>query len=73
MAIRTNVDVANRVRGIAAERRKTQADLACSLQISSMAMSRRMSGATPFTPEELIRLSQELDIAIAEFFGERAA
>lgn len=73
MTVTTNDDVAAKVRGIAAEKRVTQASLADSINLSRMAMSRRFGGETPFTPEELIKLSQVLDTPVATFFGERAA
>jgi transcriptional regulator with XRE-family HTH domain len=70
MAVQTNADVAAKVRGIAAERRLSQLALAEALQVSPMAMSRRMTGATPFTPEELIRLASTFGTNVGGFFGE---
>lgn len=72
MAIETNADVARRVRGIAAETRTTQSDLADALHLSRMAMWRRMSGATPFTAGELIILARVLGVAVATFYTEAA-
>lgn len=48
----------------------SQAILADAISVSPMAMSRRMSGVTPFTPEELIKLSQTLKTSVGSFFGE---
>lgn len=73
MAILSNADVAGKVRGAAAEKRVTQAELAQALSMSEMAMSRRMKGETPFAPEELSRLADALSTPVATFFGERAA
>lgn len=73
MAVQTNADVAAKVRGIAAERRVNQAEIARSLALSKMAVSRRFAGQTPFTPDELIRLAQRLDVHVGAFFGEVAA
>ena len=73
MAILTNADVAGRVRGIAAQHRTTQQQLASVLSLSEMAISRRVNGVTPFTPEELIRLSQHFGVPAGYFFGEVAA
>lgn len=71
MAIRTNADVARRVRGIAAERKVKRASIADALHISRMAVWRRMEGETPFTPEEMIQLSDLIGVPVAAFFGEQ--
>lgn len=73
MAILSNADVASKVRGVAAEHRTTQVDLAAALRMSPMAISRRMSGATPFTPEELIAISRHFGVPVGTFFGEAVA
>lgn len=72
MTVMTNAEVAGKVRGAAAERRVRQAELAAALSMSEMAMSRRMQGQTPFSPEELSRLGDVLRVPVATFFGERA-
>lgn len=73
MAILTNAQVAAEVRGFAAKKRTSNADLASLTHMSSMAMSRRMSGNVPFTPEELSIIGDALETPVAAFFGERAA
>lgn len=73
MAIQTNADVAARVRAIAAQNRTTQQQVAAVLNMSEMAMSRRMNGRTPFTPEELITLARHFAVPAGYFFGEVAA
>lgn len=70
MAVQTNEDVAAKVRGLAAEQRVNQAQVALALTLSPMAVSRRFSGQTPFEPEELIRLSALLGVSVSQFFGE---
>ncbi len=72
MAIQTNADVADRVRGIAAQNRTTQQQIAAVLNLSEMAVSRRVNGVTPFTPEELILLSRHFGVPAGYFFGEVA-
>ena len=72
MAILSNAQVANKVRGAAAEKRIRQADIAVELSMSEMAVSRRMKGDTPFSPEELSRIAALLDVPVATFFGEHA-
>lgn len=73
MAILTNAEVAARVRGAAARKRISNVDLAMLTHMSRMAMSRRMRGLVPFTPEELSTLSDAIGAPVGEFFGERAA
>lgn len=70
MKLKTNADVARRVRGLCAEGRVKQAELAATLSLSTMAISRRLSGETPFTPEELIKASSLLAVPISAFFTE---
>ena len=73
MTINTNSDVADRIRGIAAERRVSRAEIASVLSVSLMAISRRLNGITPFNAEELIKLSKALRTPVGDFFGERVA
>lgn len=73
MAIETNADVASKVRGLAAERRISHAALADNLGLSRMAMSRRLSGAVPLTPEELIQLARQLDVPAGVLLGSEVA
>lgn len=65
--------VAGKVRGIAYERRVKQADLAEALNLSRMAIVRRLNGTVPFTDRELIVLADRLDVKVGAFFGEVAA
>ena len=73
MAIHTNADVASRVRGIAAQTRTTQQQIASVLNLSEMAVSRRVNGVTPFTPEELILIGRHFGVPVGYFFAEVAA
>lgn len=73
MMVISNADVAAKVRGAAAEHRVNSATLADQVPMSRMAMSRRMSGSTPFSPAELIRVAKLLQVPVSTFFGERAA
>ena len=43
-------------------------DIATALSVSEMGISRRLNGLTPFTAEELIRLSRALNVPVAAFF-----
>lgn len=70
MTIQTTPDVAAKVRGIAAERRVRQSDLADAMNVSRMAIVRRFNGSVPFTDRELITLSRYLDVPVGAFFGE---
>lgn len=73
MTINRTVDVAAKVRGIAAEKRVRQGDLATALSVSRMAIVRRFNGSVPFTDRELIALSDYLGVPVGAFFGEVAA
>ena len=72
MAIETNTDVANKVRGIAAELRVPRSKMALVLGLSEMAISRRLNGVTAFSAEELIKLAHAMNIQVGAFFGERS-
>ncbi|MGV8969331.1 MAG: hypothetical protein ACOH1J_02665 [Microbacteriaceae bacterium] len=72
MAIETNTDVANKVRGIAAEKRFPRSKMALVLWSTEMAISRRMNGVTAFSAEELIKLAHAMDIHVGASFGERS-
>lgn len=65
--------VADKVRGIAAEKRVRQADIAEALSVSRMAVVRRFNGSVPFADHELITLSKRLGVPVGAFFGEVAA
>lgn len=71
MEIQTNADVAAKVRGALAEKRVKQAEVAGAIHLSRMAISRRLAGDTPFTPEELITVAGLCEVPVASFFGER--
>lgn len=70
MTKHTPVDVASKIRAAAAEKRKSQGDLATILGTSRMAVSRRLNGHTSFTAEELSKLAEGLDVPVGQFFGE---
>ena len=65
--------VADKVRGIAAEKRVRQADLASTIGVSRMSFVRRLNGTVPFNDRELIALAQRLEVPVGAFFGEVAA
>jgi len=71
--IRQASSVADKVRGISVEKRVRQADLASALNLSRMAVVRRLNGSVPFTDRELIALAERLDVKVGAFFGEVAA
>lgn len=66
-------EIANKVRGIAAEKRFTQERIAAILGLARSSVSQRYSGATPFTAPELYILATAFDIDISRFFPERVA
>ncbi|MGU3409162.1 helix-turn-helix domain-containing protein [Microbacterium sp. M1A1_1b] len=69
MAIETNATVAGEVRGVAAKRQMTSAALADRLGLSRMAMSRRMSGDTPFTAAEIVGIADALHVPVETLYG----
>lgn len=73
MTIRTTHSVADKVRGIAAEKRVRQAELASTLNVSRMAIVRRLNGTVPFNDRELSALADRLGVPVGAFFGEVAA
>ena len=73
MMVRNNEYVVSKVRGAAAERRVSQADLAEVLNLSRMAISRRFTGKSVFAPEELVAIADHLNVPVATFFGEVAS
>lgn len=73
MAILSNAEVADRVRGVAAERRLSRGQIAATLQVTPMSLSRRLNGQTPLTAAELSALSDLLDVPVGRFFGETTA
>lgn len=72
MEIETNADVAAKVRGALAEKRLKQAHVAEKICLSRMAVSRRLAGETPFTPEELITVAGLCNVNVGTFFGENS-
>ena len=64
--------VADAVRAECARRRITQHQLAKSLGLSQMAVSRRLSGAVALDVNELYAVAQLLDITPAELIGDAA-
>lgn len=73
MPMQNTPNVADKVRGIAAERRVRQVDIAAALNLSRMAVTRRFNGSVPFSAPELIILSKHLGVPVGAFFGEVAA
>lgn len=65
--------IADRVRGLAAERRATQDAIASILRISRKSVSARMTGSIPFAGAELLLLSRAWGVPISRFYPEAAA
>jgi transcriptional regulator with XRE-family HTH domain len=60
--------IADRVRGVAAQNRATQERIASILGMSRKAVSARMNGSVPYTGVELLTLSIAFGTDIAVFF-----
>lgn len=63
--------IADRVRGVAAEKRKDQTDIATILGISRQAVNQRLNGRVPFPAHELQRLADAFDVPVGRFYAER--
>lgn len=61
-------EIANRVRGVAAEKHYTQAHIAQTLGLARSSVSSRMNAATPFTGTELASLAFSMNVNVARFF-----
>jgi transcriptional regulator with XRE-family HTH domain len=60
--------IADRVRGVLAEKRKKQDALASVLGMSRQSANARLNGRVPFTGAELLRLSIAFGVPISRFF-----
>lgn len=72
----TTSTIANRVRGVAAEKRFTQDRVASTLGIARSSVSARYNGSVAFTGTELFTLAAAMGVRVERFFpdaGERAA
>lgn len=58
--------VADNIRAEVARRRLSQVKLAEQVGIRQQALSRRLTGSTPFRIDELARIAEVLDIPLAE-------
>lgn len=68
-----NGEVGARVRALAFERHVTQKELAKTIGVSRMSLTRRLNGSVPFNDFELILLGVRLGVPVGAFFGEDAA
>lgn len=65
-----NIVIANKVRGVAAEKRFNQKHVAEALTLSRTSVADRYSGRIPFTGPELMRLAVTFDVPIERLFPE---
>ena len=66
----TNTVIADRVRGVAAEKRLSQQRVADILSLSRTSVTERYSGRVPFTAPELFTLAGALNVDVARFYPE---
>lgn len=66
----TTTEIANRVRGVAAEKRFTQQRIASVLNLARSSVSLRITGAVPFTGTELLMLAHAMNVPVTRFFPE---
>lgn len=72
----TTTAIADKVRGVAAEKRFTQQRIAEVLGISRTQITERYQGRVPFTATEIFTLAEALDVPLGRLFpdvAERAA
>lgn len=74
----TTKRIADKVRGVAAEKRFTQQRIANCLQLSRYSVGQRINGRVPFTATELYDLAVLMNVPVSRFFpppatAERAA
>lgn len=67
------IRVARKIRGVMAERGKTQAHLAAVLGMSQQSVSRRLTGGQPFSVAELIEVAAFLEVEPASLLPSLAA
>lgn len=68
----TTAKIADRVRGIAAEQRCTQQDIADALRISRTSVVERYNGRIAFTAPEIFALSVKMRVPVSRFFPDAA-
>ncbi|GAA1315637.1 helix-turn-helix domain-containing protein [Leucobacter albus] len=68
----TAQQIANKVRGVAAECNATQQVIADTINLNRGAVSQRFNGHVPFTAPELLALSRKFDVPVSRFFPETA-
>ncbi|MGW0043443.1 helix-turn-helix domain-containing protein [Rhodococcus sp. NPDC003348] len=61
--------IGEEVRALMARRRISQSALASRLGISQSSMSRRLSGESPFTVDELLRLAEIFEVPVTDLLA----
>lgn len=64
-------EIADKVRGVAAEKRKDQESIATILGLSRQAVNQRFTGRVPWTAPELQTLAEKLDVDVVRFYPAR--
>lgn len=64
--------VADNTRAEMARRGQTQTSLAIAVDMTQQALSRRLSGRTPFTIDELAKVADVLGVSVTALIGEAA-
>lgn len=62
------LEIADRVRGVATEKRYSQQKVATVLGMARGSVSERFTGKVPFGAHELFRLSEEFKVPVTRFF-----
>lgn len=64
----TAEQIANKVRGVAAEHRFTQGRIAETLGLSRTSVTQRIQGRVPFTAPEIATLADAMGVPVQRFF-----
>lgn len=66
----TTAAIADKVRGVAAEKRFTQKRIAETLDLSRTSIVERYGGRVPYTGVELFELAEAMHVPVTRFFPE---
>lgn len=66
-------EIADRVRGVAAEKRFTQTRIASTLTLARSSVGQRMTGQVPFSAAELVVLANAMEVPVQRFFPQDGA
>lgn len=69
----TKTQIADKVRGLMAEKRSSQSDIALVLRLSRNSVNRRFTGKAPWLAHELQALAEHWGVPVSRFYPEVVA